>query len=929
MLKKVLLISSILLICFISITSVCAYENLTDKTALSSSDVTDNEVLSAGEGNFTELSELINDTESSLELDKDYKYVSGDTTPSSGIVISKDMTINGNGHTIDASNLVRIFSVSGSNVILKNMTLINAKYSGSGGAIYVTGANFTLDNCKLEDNNANYGGAVYSTGANTTITNSDFKSNIANYYYGGAVVATGNDLLVENSTFTNNKYNYYSIYYGGGAIYATGSSAKIFNSEFRDNSARTYGGAVYLEGSNNHINNTTFINNTGIDSAAVYMEGSNSSLNNSKFYNNSATEYDGGAVGWYGHYGKLTNSYFENNTAVNHGGGVFWHYNYGTLDNLTFVGNNAANGAGICIMSTAYTNDDSYSYNVISNSKFINNTALYGAGGIDASAHAKIVNSTFINNTAGNYGGAVTLTNSELINATLKDNSAIYGGAIYTYNSNIENSTFEGNSAPNGNAVYILDKSTFINNKNLDESDISTYESGENRGSVYETTIDNLMTTTNDYYAFCAERYNTNPYSGVFDNRLELLRNSINHKPVGDYLKILIYEYLDVFNDLRVYDFADHVWTFTDFEYWNSDDLVIKEVIRLYDSGFRVPTENSCKVLPNGTLMYFNFSSMITGTGQQNLFLFKFDYGDLLNQSLTKETLNKTGFIGDDINFRIVMTNKGETPLYDVFVDDEDYSNGLKYIDWQSEVGNWIYNDTTHKWRLDELLPGESASIILRFNTLINGTLINNATGGVGRNITVNATNSTRIYKPGMTVEKVTITKTVELGDEAIFEIIVKNTGDMELTNVTISEYEYGDGLVYLRFKSVQGAWVESLNNASKHVFKLDSPLQAGETASFQVIFNTTKIGEFKNTVVGTYENGSEINSTNTTTVINSTSPDTPEDRTTPENNPSDEINENEKSDYKITKVDDKATGNPLLALILALLILPIRRYKN
>ena len=906
-------------ICLMSISSVCAHENMTDETDIISTDNTANEEISAPEtGNFTELSELIRTGGGTIELTKDYKYVEGDNVPVTGIRLTREyQTIEGNGHTIDGSNLVRIFNLDGyTETTLKNLRLINGYSSGKGGAINAKPGALIADNCIFENNHAeNQGGAIY-TGEYAVIRNSNFTGNSA-HYRGGAIFSDER-LYIENSVFSNNYNDFYD--------------------EYLEINLPS-GGAVYVNNYASRITTSTFINNTSHDGGAVYLgEGT---LSDSKFINNTA--FYGGGLFWEDADKDLNNLSFENNTAVYNGGGILGKVHGRTVNNATFINNTASVGGGISLSDSYAISDESNSQNAITNSKFINNTALYGGAGADVVSHTKISNSTFISNNANNYGGGVSSSCSELVNLTFTDNTAIFGGAVYTYSSTIEDSEFRGNDAPNGKAIYILDESTLINNKNLDESDIDTFDSGQERGEETSNPygIENLMGVTGGYLAYCAERYTDGPCYGVFDNSMALLRNKITHQPVGEYLKIAIYTYVNGIQDLIDHSFNNTVWAFTDFEFWDSDDPIVQETVRLYDSGFRVPTENALKILPNGTSMYFNFSSLLSPAAQQNLFIFKFEYRDDFDGTLTKETLNKSAYVNDNVEFRIVVSNNGETSMSNIFIEDNDYSYGLKYVGWKPEIGNWIYNETSKRWTLDELGPAESASIILTFNAFVNGTLINNATGGIDNIALFNASNSTNISYKKYSVEKIALNKTVEIGNATIFEIIVKNLGDTELNGITIVEDKYDDGLVYLRFKSVQGAWVESLNNASKHVFKLDSPLQAGETASFQVIFNTTKIGEFKNTVVGTYENGYEINSTNITNVINSTSPDdpdnettpdTPEDRTTPdtpENNPSDEISKNEKSDYKITKVDDKATGNPLLALILALLILPIRKYKN
>ena len=856
----------ILFICFFTLTAVAAHENVTDDNVISLDQPCENIVITSSEtGNFTELAAEISNADGYLELDKDYKYISGDSVSSSGIAISKTLTINGNGHTIDASSLARIFSISTSDIILNNITFVGGRYSGSGGAIYNTGSNLLIANSTFRDCYANYGGAVYSTGTNTDIVNCDFSDNVA-YYRGGVVVSTATNFDVINSTFENNHniYSYASTSYSGGAVYSTGTYSNYQNSTFKNNYANAYAGAVYNSGGYGTLNNCTFENNRAIDCGALYMGGTQSSVNGSRFKNNTADTYDGGAIGWYGAYGKLNNSYFEANTAENHGGAVFWHANYGSLDNLEVISNNAATGAGVYIISRTYDDDNSYSNTVLNNSNFVSNRALYGGGAVDVTSHTTVENCNFDSNSAGNYGGAVGLTNSNLINSTFKNNNAIHGGAVYTYHSNIAGSTFENNRASEGNSIYVLNNSNMENNNVLD-SDVYVYDNGTS-GSVISSNhdIDHLMTTTNGYYAYCAERYNTNPYSGVFDDRLVMLKNSINHQPVAEYLKILIYQYLDHMDDLKNHDFHDYVWAFTDYEYWNSTDPIVREVINLYNSGFRVPTQNACKVLANGTLMYFNFSSMITPSGQQNLFLFQFDHGDVINETLTKETLNSTAFVGDDIEYRIVVSNKGTSPIYNLWVEDKDYSSGLVYEYWIAEQGNWTYENSTGHWIIDELGPGKSASIILVFRVMVNGTLYNKANSGVGNVNVTNSTNTTVAYNPNFTVEKVTLTEEVELGQQVQFEIVVTNTGDIALNELFVEESQY-DGLIYDSWIENQ-YWTHSTVNG-KHRWTLEDSLPVGESLGFIVVFNTTAYGNFTNVVVAS-SNETDNKTDNDTTKV-------------------------------------------------------------
>jgi hypothetical protein len=181
---------------------------------------------------------------------------------------------------------------------------------------------------------------------------------------------------------------------------------------------------------------------------------------------------------------------------------------------------------------------------------------------------------------------------------------------------------------------------------------------------------------------------------------------------------------------------------------------------------------------------------------------------------------------------------------------------------------------------------------------------------------------------------------------KTMFEIIVRNTGDVDLDNVFVCESEYGSGLVYASYVSKQGTWKHSVNKEGKHVFTLDGLLEIDDSASFRVIFDTIKAGNFTNTVIAGFNDTVVSNSTNTTEVIGNDTPNVPANET----NKTDteiSIEETDKTDTEIPKddieegiddvrktglkppIDEKATGNPLMALILALMLIPLRRFKK
>ena len=120
-----------------------------------------NEKLGATEYTFQDLENKINATSegSELNLTSDDIYKNTNSYSADGIKITKNITLNGNGATIDGNNLGRIFNITSDHVILKNITFING-YADRGSAVYAN-TKITIYDCKFENNNASiHGGAI-------------------------------------------------------------------------------------------------------------------------------------------------------------------------------------------------------------------------------------------------------------------------------------------------------------------------------------------------------------------------------------------------------------------------------------------------------------------------------------------------------------------------------------------------------------------------------------------------------------------------------------------------------------------------------------------------------------------------------------------------------------------------------------------------
>ena len=129
-------------------------------------------------GDFAVLQNLVNNAQDVLNLERDFTYSPNVDTITEGIVIDKPLTINGNGHTIDALKNSRIFNITSNGVTINNVTLKNGKAS-EGGAIYIQGDNAQILNSYFSFNVADIGGAIRWVGSNGKVSNSIFLNNTA------------------------------------------------------------------------------------------------------------------------------------------------------------------------------------------------------------------------------------------------------------------------------------------------------------------------------------------------------------------------------------------------------------------------------------------------------------------------------------------------------------------------------------------------------------------------------------------------------------------------------------------------------------------------------------------------------------------------------------------------------------------------------
>ena len=495
MYKEIVLFIGIL---FLTLGAVNAADNVTDDVVdIADSaqndiiDVDDENILDSSpdevlgdSGTYDDLEKLINNASagSTVYLNNDYLF---DTYSDDGISIDKQLTVDGNGYTIDADGNGRIFTVSANNVVLKNIAFVN-----SNGAVSWSGSNGNIIGCYFGNNNAYSGSAVSWSGYNGSIIGSTFEENTASST-GGAVYWSGSDGCIESSDFSDNHANDQ-----GGAIYWYGSNGCIESSDFSDNHANDQGGAIYWYGSNGGIEGSDFSSNSADGSGgAVYWSGSDGCIESSDFSSNTA-DGSGGAVYWYGSNGGIESSDFSSNTAGGSGGAVYSYRAGASFDDCGFYSNEADVNGGAVYLNGADSSltDSEFDSNIASKggavyfygsggklnlSSFTNNVASSDGGAVYWSGYEGELNSsTFTNNIASENGGAISWhgDNGFLFDCDFISNSATNnGGAVLWYSSysEIANCDFTRNRVLDGRggAIYKMSGTTeFFNCKFIENT---------------------------------------------------------------------------------------------------------------------------------------------------------------------------------------------------------------------------------------------------------------------------------------------------------------------------------------------------------------------------------------------------------------------------------------------------------------------------
>ena len=211
---------------------------------------------------------------------------------------------------------------------------------------------------------------------------------------------------------------------------------------------------------------------------------------------------------------------------------------------------------------------------------------------------------------------------------------------------------------------------------------------------------------------------------------------------------------------------------------------------------------------------------------------------------VSKISINKMVNVGDDVIFEIVVRNTGKVDLNNVLVDEYQF-DGLSYVGWFDDTGLWKHNNDL-SWSLNsKLSPKEYLGffVVFRANDVGNFTNVIVARSDETPNKTANGT--VEVVMPELEVSKISINKMVNINEDVIFEIVVRNTGKTALNNVLVDEYQF-DGLSYVGWFDDMGMWRDNHDLS----WSLNGVLLPNEESGFFVVFKAINVGNWTNVIV-------------------------------------------------------------------------------
>lgn len=419
-------------------------------------------------------------------------------------------TFNMYGGTITGNQSVwgaGVYGASQSNINIYGGTISKNDSSKYGGGVYASTSVTNISNVVLEGNTSGSGGAIYVTGANSklNITNSKFTDNTVSGYAGGAILAlsAGTEITISGSAFTGSKAT------AGGAVYASSNTkltvadctfsgntadlgasayvmrcdAKFTKTTMEKNTAKKYAAGVYVSAGTAVFEDITVKNNIGgsgvafmINSATATIDGKNTilyptvTLVSGTISGNKTETGSGGAILMQGKSTLIMKGGKISGNSAKYCGGVYASTNSTfKMYSGSISGNySGSNGGGVhALRSTVYL----YGGSITGNS-------AKGSGGAICLAGAKLYQSgayiAYNKAGTGTGGGAIMTTSQKA------------GQTLYEPYIRISGGTITGNEARHGGAILLQGSSKTV--LDITGGKITDNKSTVEAGAIYSST---------------------------------------------------------------------------------------------------------------------------------------------------------------------------------------------------------------------------------------------------------------------------------------------------------------------------------------------------------------------------------------------------------------------------------------------------------
>ncbi|MFO8191260.1 MAG: right-handed parallel beta-helix repeat-containing protein [Bacillota bacterium] len=217
----------------------------------------------------------------------------------------------------------------------------------------------------------------------------------------GILVSGGSSPRIENCTIEDNEAEY------GAGIAVFDSSPYILNNEILNNSS-FLGGGIFIEESSPLVEgNTISRNNAEMGSGVVIISNSEPKLIDNIISNNRATRLGGGLVVALGSTPTIKDNTISGNAAERNGGGLLIEESEPVIEDNMITQNRAANGGGIFVVNSMETALFITGNNINGNLAYIAGGGLYMEG-----SSPTLDSNTFSDNISEHLGGAAAIYNS-------------------------------------------------------------------------------------------------------------------------------------------------------------------------------------------------------------------------------------------------------------------------------------------------------------------------------------------------------------------------------------------------------------------------------------------------------------------------------------------------------------------------------------